>query len=119
MSLVKKEIENHIKKYNVEYIYFWADTFLAWDQEEFDQFIEMYSKIKLPFWCQTRIETIDKRKFSQLKDISFLFSVDASLTIIIENSNFESDISELILYISLYNDFQSLNMGIKIIIFFM
>ena len=69
MSLVKKEIENHIKKYNVEYIYFWADTFLAWDQEEFDQFIEMYSKIKLPFWCQTRIETIDKRKFSQLKEV--------------------------------------------------
>ena len=69
MSLVKKEIENHIKKYNVEYIYFWADTFLAWDQGEFDQFIEMYSKIKLPFWCQTRIETIDKRKFSQLKEV--------------------------------------------------
>lgn len=69
MTLVKKEIENHIKKYNVEYIYFWADTFLAWDQKEFDQFIEMYSKIKLPFWCQTRIETIDKRKFSQLKEV--------------------------------------------------
>ena len=69
MNLVKTEIENHIKKYNVEYIYFWADTFLAWDQEEFDQFIEMYSKIKLPFWCQTRIETIDKRKFTQLKEV--------------------------------------------------
>ena len=69
MNLVKTEIENHIKKYNVEYIYFWADTFLAWDQEEFDKFIEMYSKIKLPFWCQTRIETIDERKFAQLKDV--------------------------------------------------
>ena len=69
MNLVKTEIENHIKKYNVEYIYFWADTFLAWDQEEFDKFIEMYSKIKLPFWCQTRIETIDERKFAQLKEV--------------------------------------------------
>jgi len=69
MNLVQTEIENHIKKYDVEYIYFWADTFLAWDQEEFDQFIEMYSKIKLPFWCQTRIETIDERKFTQLKEV--------------------------------------------------
>jgi len=69
MNLVKTEIENHIKKYNVEYIYFWADTFLAWDQNEFDQFIEMYSKIKLPFWCQTRIETIDQGKFEQLKEV--------------------------------------------------
>ena len=69
VNLVKTEIENHIKKYNVEYIYFWADTFLAWDQEEFDKFIEMYSKIKLPFWCQTRIETIDERKFAQLKEV--------------------------------------------------
>ena len=69
MELVKAEIENHMKKHNVEYIYFWADTFLAWTDAEFQEFCKMYSKIKLPFWCQTRIETIEEDKFSMLKDI--------------------------------------------------
>ncbi len=69
MDLVKTEIENHIKKYKVEYIYFWADTFLAWTDKEFDEFIKMYSTIKLPFWCQTRIETIVEEKFRKLKDV--------------------------------------------------
>jgi len=69
MDLVKTEIENHIKKHNVEYIYFWADTFLAWTDKEFDEFIKMYSHIKIPFWCQTRIETIEEGKFRQMKDV--------------------------------------------------
>ena len=69
MSLVKKEIKNHIEKYDVEYIYFWADTFLAWSDKEFDEFCKMYSEFKLPFWCQTRIETIEEEKFSRLKEI--------------------------------------------------
>ena len=46
-----------------------ADTFLAWTDAEFQEFCKMYSKIKLPFWCQTRIETIEEDKFSMLKDI--------------------------------------------------
>jgi radical SAM superfamily enzyme YgiQ (UPF0313 family) len=69
MSLNKEEIENHIKLWKVEYIYFWADTFLAWSNKEFDEFVEMYKDIKLPFWCQTRIETITYEKFKKLKDV--------------------------------------------------
>ena len=69
MDLVRTELEHHVKEHNVEYIYFWADTFLAWSEKEFDEFIEMYSKIKLPFWCQTRIETIDEEKFRKMKDV--------------------------------------------------
>ena len=69
MDLVRNEIENHIKKYHVEYIYFWADTFLAWSDQEFEEFIKMYSHIKLPFWCQTRIETVEEEKFRKLNDV--------------------------------------------------
>ena len=69
MKLIKEEIENHIKMWKVEYIYFWADTFLAWSNREFDEFCEMYKDIKLPFWCQTRIETIDESKFKKLKEV--------------------------------------------------
>ena len=69
MDLVQQEIENHIREHKVEYIYFWADTFLAWSDKEFESFIKMYSKIKLPFWCQTRIETVEEEKFRMLKDV--------------------------------------------------
>ena len=69
MKLIKDEIESHIKMWKVEYIYFWADTFLAWSPKEFDEFCEMYKDIKLPFWCQTRIETISEEKFKKLKEV--------------------------------------------------
>ena len=69
MELVKQEIENHIKTWKVEYLYFWADTFLAWSPKEFDEFCEMYQDIKLPFWCQTRTETITEHKLKKLKDV--------------------------------------------------
>ena len=69
MDLVRREIENHIKQWKVEYIYFWADTFLAWSNQEFDEFCGMYADIKLPFWCQTRIETITEYKLGRLKEV--------------------------------------------------
>jgi radical SAM superfamily enzyme YgiQ (UPF0313 family) len=69
IELVKQEIEHHIKTWKVEYLFFWADTFLAWSPKEFDEFCEMYQDIKLPFWCQTRTETISRYKFKKLKDI--------------------------------------------------
>ena len=36
MDLVKQEIEQHINIWKAEYIFFWADTFLAWSPKEFD-----------------------------------------------------------------------------------
>ena len=69
MDLVRQEIESHVKEWKVEYIYFWADTFLAWSNQEFDEFCEMYSDIKLPFWCQTRTETVNEYKLKKLKDV--------------------------------------------------
>ena len=69
IELVKQEIEHHIKTWKVEYLFFWADTFLAWSPKEFEEFCDMYQDIKLPFWCQTRTETISEYKFKKLKDI--------------------------------------------------
>ena len=69
MSIVKQEIEEHVKKWKVNYIAFWADTFLAWNNKEFEEFCEMYSEFKIPFWCNTRIETISEYKLKKLKDV--------------------------------------------------
>lgn len=69
MDLVRQEIKNHIENWQVEYIYFWADTFLAWSNRQFDEFCEMYSDFKLPFWCQTRTETVSEYKMKRLKEV--------------------------------------------------
>ncbi|MFQ5650636.1 MAG: B12-binding domain-containing radical SAM protein [bacterium] len=52
-----------------EYLYFWADTFFSWKHNEFEAFAEMYEEIGLPFWCQTRIETVTYQRFKRLRDI--------------------------------------------------
>jgi len=66
---VKEEILLYLEKYAVEYIYFNAETFLAMSSTEFDQFVEMYEKIKIPFWMQTRIETITEDRVRALEKV--------------------------------------------------
>lgn len=67
---VQEEFDNYIGKYNAEYVYFNAETFLAMDDKEFEKFIKMYSKIKLPFWCQTRVETITEYRIKKLEEVN-------------------------------------------------
>ena len=66
---IREEIINFKENYNVEAFYFWADTFFAYSPNEFDAFIEMYSEFKIPFWCQTRPETVTKKRVEQLMEI--------------------------------------------------
>ena len=69
MDSVRKEIDWLINQWNPEYMYFTADTFLAWSDKEFDEFIETYSDYKLPFWCQTRAETVTDYRMKKLKSV--------------------------------------------------
>ena len=55
---IREELVNFKNQWRGEYIFFWADTFLAWTSEELEEFCEMYSDFKIPFWCQSRTETI-------------------------------------------------------------
>lgn len=72
IDLVKEEIEHVIKNYQADSIYFWADTFLAWNNKEFEEFCDMYSEFKLPFWIQTRPETVKEDRFKRLKEVGLL-----------------------------------------------
>ena len=69
MDLVSKELKHFKNNLGVEYNYFWADTFLAMSKREFDEFCEMYSEIKIPFWFQTRPETINDYNMKKLKEV--------------------------------------------------
>lgn len=55
---VRRELLNLRDTFQVEYIHFPADTFLAMPDAYLYEFAEMYQEFKLPFWCQTRPETL-------------------------------------------------------------
>jgi len=69
ISLVKQELEFYRDVWKAEYFYFWAETFLTYTNAEFEEFIEMYRKIALPFWCQTRPETVNEYRIKKLRDV--------------------------------------------------
>ncbi len=69
MDLVYKELKYFKDVHKVEYNYFWADTFLGMSNNELDEFCEMYSDIRLPFWMQTRPETVNDDNMKKLKKV--------------------------------------------------
>lgn len=69
-SKVREELDEYIKKYGVNYIYFNSETFLAMGDAEFDEFVQMYKDIKLPFWMQTRIETLTQKRIKALEEVN-------------------------------------------------
>ena len=69
IELVYKELKYFKENHGVEYNYFWADTFLSWNNREFDEFCEMYPEIGLPFWMQTRPETLTDYKVKRLAQV--------------------------------------------------
>jgi len=69
MKHVHMELKELINKYNIEYIFFITDTFLAMSEKEFDEFCEMYSEFKLPFFMNTRPETVTEKRSRKLKEV--------------------------------------------------
>ena len=68
-DLVYKELRYFKDQVGAEYFYFWADTFLAMSNSEFEAFCDMYQEIGLPFWMQTRPETLSDEKVSRLAKV--------------------------------------------------
>lgn len=52
-----------------EYFFFWADELFTYSNHEIDEFCEMYSDIRLPFYCQARPENITDYKVRRLKEV--------------------------------------------------
>lgn len=62
------ELKFFIQKYKVDYIYFNSETFFSISDEDIKAFANEYAnKIGLPFWCQTRVETITQKRIKLLK----------------------------------------------------
>ena len=68
VSRIIEELQFQVKKYKVDYIYFNTETFFARGNDELEEFAKQYtSKINLPFWCQTRVETINEKRVKMLE----------------------------------------------------
>ncbi len=65
-----EEIKHLVAKYSPDYINFNAESFLAKPTSELKEFAKRYSEIGLPFWCQSRPETVTEEKIKILKDMS-------------------------------------------------
>ena len=71
ISRVIDELVYDVAKYGANYIYFNSETFFAGKEAEIESFSKEYAaQIGLPFWCQTRIETITKKKIEMLESMN-------------------------------------------------
>lgn len=61
------QLEHHP---GLSYFYFNSETFLSRNISFLRKFIDMYKKYNLPFWCQTRIETITEEKIKLLSEVN-------------------------------------------------
>lgn len=66
LDAVHKELKYFKEVIKAEALYFWADTFMIYGDKEFNQFTEMYSDIKLPFWCQSFPTLIKEDRIKKL-----------------------------------------------------
>ncbi len=55
--------------YELDFIYMVDENFLATSKDRFNEFIEKYGKIKIPFWIETRPELVTTEKVRALKAV--------------------------------------------------
>jgi len=76
---VLEELKHLVAKYKPDYINFNAESFLARPLEELQELAIGYRGIGLPFWCQSRPETVTEEKIVLLKNMgckNFQFGIE-------------------------------------------
>ena len=66
--VIEKEIVAIIEKHDPEMIMFMDDSFLARPKKEIEEFSKVWSKYKIPFWMNTRIENCTPETMSMMKE---------------------------------------------------
>jgi len=84
MERVIDQIYYQAERHDFEFIYFASEYFLALSHREFDYFIKEYSKIKIPFYFQTRFETVKDDRLAALKEVGMFW-----MSVALEHGNEE------------------------------
>lgn len=69
---VAEEIKTQRERHGVELLYMLTDTFLAMSDEEFDEMVEIYQDLRIPFWMNTRAETMTAHRAEGLDKMNAL-----------------------------------------------
>ena len=69
LKKIQEDLNYYVERYNPGYIYFTADTFLSISRKELDEFCDIYKKFKIPFFIQSRPETLSDYKIKKLKEV--------------------------------------------------
>jgi radical SAM superfamily enzyme YgiQ (UPF0313 family) len=72
LQRVMAELEHQHKLHNIELVYWLADTFLAMPRRDFDELVEHYQDFRIPFWMNTRSETITEHAADGLERMNML-----------------------------------------------
>ncbi|WP_406430650.1 B12-binding domain-containing radical SAM protein [Streptomyces sp. NBC_00631] len=66
------ELDHQHKEHNIELVYWLADTFLALPTRAFDELVERYDDYRIPFWMNTRSETMTEHTADGLERMNML-----------------------------------------------
>ena len=79
---IRQEYDYLINTYHPEFIYKFSETFLASGKEWLKDYAEMYSQYRVPFWVESRPETLNEDNVKMLSDLNCI-----RLSIGLENGN--------------------------------
>lgn len=66
---VMEDVRYVVEEKGAEYLFFWADNFLAYSKEETDEFCRQYSEFKIPFYAQSYPTTLNEYKIEKLSQV--------------------------------------------------
>ena len=67
---IHNELEILVDKYRVEFIYFPAEVLFAGSKAYIREFVNVYKKFKIPFFCQSRAEVINDETVQYLVEMN-------------------------------------------------
>ncbi|MBM3251881.1 MAG: B12-binding domain-containing radical SAM protein [Candidatus Omnitrophica bacterium] len=70
IGIIHDEIKILVEKYKVEFIYFTAEVLLLMNKNYMKDFVRMYKKFNLPFFCQNRAEVINEETANCLVEMN-------------------------------------------------
>lgn len=62
------EFKDKKKRYNLEYLFMGSELFFQ-KEDRFNKFYALYKDIQIPFWVQTRPETVTKERIIKLEEL--------------------------------------------------
>ena len=69
IGILMDEMHRKISRYGLQYVYIVAENFLMMKKERFNEFVERYKDIRLPFWIETRPDSVTEERLLRLREI--------------------------------------------------